>query len=36
MAQREDWVTKEVLEKVVAMEIRVLSVTPVPPEIMEE
>lgn len=36
MEQREDWVTKEVLEKVVATEIRVLSAIPVPPEIMEE
>jgi len=36
MDQREDWVTKEVLEKVVATEIRVLSAIPVPLGITEE
>jgi len=36
MDQREDLVMKEVLEEVVATEIRVLLATPVPPEITEE
>jgi len=36
MDQREDLVMKEVLEEVVATEIRVLSEIPVPPEITEE
>lgn len=36
MEQREDLVMKEVLEEVVATEIRVLSATPVPQEKTEE